>query len=40
MHGLDPQMPGRALARPQWDALWDDLVDLLTDLRRDAGDFA
>ncbi len=28
-HGLDPQRPGRALAREQWDALWDDLVELL-----------
>lgn len=30
-HGLDPQMPGRALTRAQWDALWADLVDLLHD---------
>jgi endonuclease-8 len=29
--GLDPQLPGKALTRPQWDALWDDLVDMLTD---------
>jgi endonuclease VIII len=29
--GLDPQMPGRALARAQWDALWADLVGMLTD---------
>jgi len=28
-HGLDPQLPGRDLRRPQWDALWADLVDLL-----------
>ncbi len=30
-HGLDPQLPGRALRREQWDALWADLVDLLRD---------
>jgi endonuclease VIII len=30
-HGLDPQMPGRALRRDQWDAIWADLVDLLRD---------
>ena len=30
-HGLDPQLPGRALSRTQWDALWADLVDLLHD---------
>jgi len=29
-HGLDPKLPGRALHREQWDALWADLVDLLT----------
>jgi endonuclease VIII len=29
--GLDPQLPGRALSRTQWDALWTDLVDLLHD---------
>jgi endonuclease-8 len=29
--GLDPQMPGRALTRQQWDAVWSDLVDLLAD---------
>ncbi|WP_219418893.1 Fpg/Nei family DNA glycosylase [Pseudonocardia nigra] len=28
-HGLDPQTPGRALTRAQWDALWADLVALL-----------
>ena len=34
-HGLDPQLPGRALDRAQWDALWSDLVALLRDgLRR------
>jgi endonuclease VIII len=30
-HGLDPQLPGRELRRQQWDALWADLVDLLTE---------
>ncbi|HZG91902.1 MAG TPA: zinc finger domain-containing protein [Pseudonocardia sp.] len=30
-HGLDPQLPGRALGREQWDLLWDDLVALLRD---------
>ncbi|MDT7708002.1 MAG: endonuclease [Pseudonocardiales bacterium] len=30
-HGLDPQLPGRALDRKQWDVLWLDLVDLLQD---------
>lgn len=30
-HGLDPQLPGRSLAREQWDVLWGDLVDLLRD---------
>jgi endonuclease VIII len=30
-HGLDPQLPGRALRRDQWDALWADLVVLLRD---------
>jgi len=30
-HGLDPQLPGRALRREQWDAVWADLVDLLAD---------
>src|SRR5919106_3719276 len=30
-HGLDPQLPGRALHREQWDALWADLVELLTE---------
>jgi endonuclease VIII len=29
--GLDPQLPGRALTRPQWDRLWDDVVELLRD---------
>jgi endonuclease-8 len=28
-HGLDPLLPGRALGRPEWDALWADLVELL-----------
>jgi endonuclease-8 len=27
--GLDPQLPGKALRREQWDAIWADLVDLL-----------
>jgi endonuclease-8 len=30
-HGLDPQLPGRALRREQWDAVWADLVRLLRD---------
>jgi endonuclease-8 len=30
-HGLDPQLPGRALRRDRWDALWADLVVLLRD---------
>jgi len=30
-HGLDPQLPGRALRREQWDAIWGDLVELLHD---------
>jgi endonuclease VIII len=30
-HGLDPQLPGRALARERWDVLWDDLVGMLKD---------
>jgi endonuclease-8 len=30
-HGLDPQLPGRAMRREQWDVLWADLVDLLRD---------
>lgn len=30
-HGLDPQLPGKALVREQWDALWADLVELLGD---------
>jgi endonuclease-8 len=29
--GLDPLLPGKALGRPTWDALWDDLVDMLRD---------
>jgi endonuclease-8 len=34
-HGLDPQLPGRALRGEQWVALWGDLVDLMHDgLRR------
>lgn len=30
-HGLDPQLPGKALIRGQWDALWADLVGMLRD---------
>ncbi|MDN5751189.1 MAG: Fpg/Nei family DNA glycosylase [Pseudonocardia sp.] len=30
-HGLDPLLPGRALARERWDVLWADLVELLRD---------
>jgi endonuclease VIII len=30
-HGIDPQLPGRALTRAQWDAVWADLVDMLAD---------
>ena len=30
-HGLDPLLPGRALAREQWDLLWADIVELLRD---------
>ena len=30
-HGLDPQLPGRALTRTCWDELWADVVDLLHD---------
>jgi endonuclease VIII len=30
-HGLDPQLPGRALRRAQWDAVWADLVALLAE---------
>jgi endonuclease-8 len=30
-HRLDPMLPGRALAREQWDAMWADLVDLMRD---------
>jgi endonuclease-8 len=30
-HGLDPLLPGRALRREQWDAVWVDLVGLLRD---------
>ena len=26
---IDPQTPGKALTRRQFDALWDDLVDLM-----------
>jgi endonuclease VIII len=30
-HRLDPRLPGRALAKAQWDALWADLVALMRD---------
>jgi endonuclease-8 len=30
-HGLDPQLPGRALRKEQWDEVWADLVGLLSD---------
>ncbi len=30
-HGLDPQLPGRALDRETWDAMWADLVVLMRD---------
>src|SRR6185312_12473680 len=30
-HGLDPLLPGRALRREQWDAVWADLVALMRD---------
>lgn len=28
-HGIDPMLPGKSLAREQWDAIWADLVSLL-----------
>jgi len=28
-HGVDPFLPGRALPRPLWDAMWADLVALM-----------
>lgn len=33
--GIDPRLPGRALTRPQWDAIWADLVRLMRDGVRD-----
>jgi endonuclease VIII len=30
-HGVDPQLPGRDLDRATWTALWDDLVELMSD---------
>ncbi|WP_103382303.1 Fpg/Nei family DNA glycosylase [Pseudonocardia dioxanivorans] len=30
-HGIDPQLPGRALPRGTWDAMWADLVVLMRD---------
>jgi endonuclease VIII len=28
-HRLDPQLPGKSLRKPQWDAMWADLVALM-----------
>lgn len=28
-HGIDPHLPGRELTRPQWDAVWSDLIGLM-----------
>ena len=33
--GIDPHLPGRALTRAQWDAIWDDLRTLMSDGVRD-----
>ncbi|WP_026926234.1 Fpg/Nei family DNA glycosylase [Granulicoccus phenolivorans] len=30
-HGIDPALPGAKLPRAQWDAIWTDLVGLLTE---------
>ncbi len=30
-HRIDPQRPGRSLRRPQWQAIWDDLVELMAE---------
>jgi endonuclease-8 len=30
-HRIDPRMPGRALRREVWEAMWDDLVALMRD---------
>ena len=30
-HGVDPMLPGRELDRERWDAMWVDLVELMTD---------
>ncbi len=30
-HRIDPMMQGRLLRRAEWDAIWDDLVDLMHD---------
>ncbi|MEU9119472.1 DNA-formamidopyrimidine glycosylase family protein [Streptomyces sp. NPDC048506] len=30
-HGIDPYLPGRDLTRPQWDAVWADLVFLMAE---------
>ncbi|MBN9608971.1 MAG: DNA glycosylase [Actinobacteria bacterium 69-20] len=28
-HHIDPHMPGKLLTREEWDAIWDDLVELM-----------
>ena len=28
-HGISPHLPGKSLSRTEWDALWDDLVELM-----------
>ncbi|EGD43357.1 DNA-formamidopyrimidine glycosylase [Nocardioidaceae bacterium Broad-1] len=30
-HRIDPMRPGNTLRRQQWDAIWDDLVELMKD---------
>lgn len=30
-HRIDPQRPGRTLRRSQWQAMWDDLVELMAE---------
>ncbi|GGO88012.1 endonuclease VIII [Nocardioides phosphati] len=30
-HRIDPQRPGRSLRRSQWQAMWDDLVELMAE---------
>lgn len=34
LHHIDPMLPGRALARQQWDAMWVDLVAWMRDAVR------